>query len=138
MWHSQPFPGLLLIITTLTLIPEEAEFGHAFHLTSRFGAQSIKCEIICYREDAPSPQWMDEEPDLFSSLCTISAEFSRVAKEVRKDGPRGHYIRQDYTVVFSFRMKELKAHLTWMDKGVRQTGPAKIVYDDDFPVTVAD
>ena len=111
---------------------EETEFERPFHIVSRFGVDMIECEVTCYRGDR-SPKWTDEEPgayfhqalvlwlrltmcaELFSTLCTITADASRIPKTTQR-GARGDYCRQDYTVVLSFGLTELKAHLTWMEK----------------------
>ncbi|KAI0318140.1 hypothetical protein OF83DRAFT_1171352 [Amylostereum chailletii] len=127
--------GFTTILAKGTQIAETTEFERAFHVISRFGVQDIECEVTCYRGDVASPEWTDDEPDLFSTLCTITADVSHVPKKVHK-GPRGDYIRQDYRVVLSFGMTELEAHLAWTDKGLKQTGPALVVYDDDFAVNV--
>ena len=53
--------------------------------------------------------------ELFSTLCTITADASRIPKATQR-GARGDYCRHDYTVVLSFGLTELKAHLTWMEQ----------------------
>ncbi|VDB95850.1 unnamed protein product [Peniophora sp. CBMAI 1063] len=114
-------------------VTEDTEFERPFHIVSRFGVDRIDCEVACYRGDR-SPKWTDEEPELFSTLCTISADASRIPKSFR-GGARGDYCRQDYVVVLSFGLTELKAHLTWMEKGVKRVGPASVVYTASRPPT---
>ncbi|KZV77361.1 hypothetical protein PENSPDRAFT_597305 [Peniophora sp. CONT] len=126
--------GFQAVLLKGTQVTEETEFERPFHIVSRFGVDRIDCEVTCYRGDR-SPKWTDEEPELFSTLCTITADASRIPKSTQR-GARGDYCRQDYTVVLSFGLTELKAHLCWMEKGVKRTGPAHVVYDDDFAVTV--
>ena len=54
----------------------------------------------------------------FSTLCTIHADTSRVAKKECK-GPQGIYYTQKYDIVLSCGLTELKARISWKDNKVR-------------------
>lgn len=51
----------------------------------------------------------------FSNLCTITADVSNVPKYPQK-GPLGRYYSQSFSIVLSFGLTELKAHIAWVDK----------------------
>ncbi|KAI0031115.1 hypothetical protein K488DRAFT_87118 [Vararia minispora EC-137] len=127
--------GFKDILVKGTQITEDTLFERPFYIISRFGVEKIECEVICHRGDNV-PKWMDEEPELFSTLCTITADVAMVPK-VKERGPRGDFCRQEYNVVLSFGLTEFSAHISWMDKGVQKTGPASIVYDDNLSVQVS-
>ncbi|THG93264.1 hypothetical protein EW026_g7931 [Hermanssonia centrifuga] len=86
--------------------------------------------IICYRGGLKQPKWTDKEKDLFSTLCTIRADTSRVVK-YKRQGTRGNYFQQDYKILLLCGLTEMKAQLSWIEQGVEKRGPAEIVYDDD-------
>lgn len=52
--------------------------------------------------------------DLFSKLCEIHADTSRVRK-VRKIGPIGPYYQLDFDIILLFGLTETKAQLRWME-----------------------
>jgi hypothetical protein len=90
-------------------------------------------ELKCYRgSKKPCPEWIDTEPDNFPTLCTVSADTSNMANDLRPIfGDVGLYFEQDFSIVLLFGMTELKAQIAWKEKGVEKRGPATIVYDLD-------
>ncbi|KAI0315436.1 hypothetical protein OF83DRAFT_1173833 [Amylostereum chailletii] len=122
-----------------TQVSETTTFMRYFYYLSHHGTNSISCTVAGYRGSRKeTPLWRDEDPAGFSDLCTISGDVSRVPKVLRL-GPGGEtFYRQDYYVVLSFGLTEFKAHLEWEQGGVRHRGPASVIYEDDFVVTVSD
>ncbi|THH13132.1 hypothetical protein EW146_g7051 [Bondarzewia mesenterica] len=90
----------------------------------------IECNITCYKGTS-SPSWIDIDPgsvlhsqvsvkisfsvlDRFSVLCGISADLFGVPRRPIR-GSRGTYYQQDFDIVLSFGLTELKAHLSWTE-----------------------
>ncbi|ETW80440.1 hypothetical protein HETIRDRAFT_154793 [Heterobasidion irregulare TC 32-1] len=121
--------GFSIILPKGTQVSETEEFERSFYQSSRTGLYWIESTILCYK-GRRTPSWTDEEPGLFSALCTVSADVSQVPK-IRLKGPSGRYFRQDYEIVLSFGLTELKARISWMENGVKKFGPASIVYDEN-------
>lgn len=53
--------------------------------------------------------------ELFSPLCTVTGDTSKVPK-VRRNGRNGVYYTQAFKVVLICGLTELKAQLSWMQK----------------------
>ncbi|CCM04651.1 uncharacterized protein FIBRA_06835 [Fibroporia radiculosa] len=90
----------------------------------------ISTEITCYRGKSKNPGWLDTEPEMFSCLCTVHADTSRILR-IKRNGPKGTYFSQEFKVVLLCGLTELKAQISWMENGREMRGPAIIVYDDD-------
>lgn len=126
--------GFQAVLLKGTKVTEETEFERKFQMMSRFGLERIECDVMCYRGNI-APEWTDEDPDLFSVLCNITADASKIPKKIH-EGPRGNFYEQNYSVIISFGLTELKAHIAWLDKGAKRTGPASLIYDDVLVATV--
>lgn len=124
--------GYLILLTKGSQVRENHEVYRDMFLESRKKAdlKSVKSTITCYRGKLANPNWIDVEPDMFSTLCTVYADTSRVQK-VRQKGPNGPYFTQQFRVVLLCGLTELKAQISWIENGREMRGPASIVYDDD-------
>ncbi|KAI0338760.1 hypothetical protein BDW22DRAFT_1337232 [Trametopsis cervina] len=120
----------MLIKGTRMRDQEEVSFPFFQETPSASLLNSISADITCYRGAAKEPRWTDEEPERFSTLCTVRADTSRVIRR-KKQGPNGTYYQQAYKIVLSCGLTEMKAQISWMEEGVEKRGPASIVYDDD-------
>ncbi|KAI0310591.1 hypothetical protein OF83DRAFT_1070299 [Amylostereum chailletii] len=129
------FSDILRKVSRGTQVSETKEFKNEYHCVSSRPAQTISLDILGYHGSVP-PQFMDEEPDSLSTLCTISADISDVPY-TSGIGPHGRYYAQRISVAISLGLTELKAQIVW-EENVRHLfrGPASVVYDDDFAVTV--
>ncbi|EED83543.1 predicted protein [Postia placenta Mad-698-R] len=78
--------------------------------------KTVKSIVTCYRGKLANPNWTDVEPEMFSTLCTVHADTSRVQK-VKKKGPKGPYFTQTYRVVLLCGLTELKAQISWIENG---------------------
>lgn len=85
-----------------------------------------------YRGKNTRPRWVDAEPgaspalrvllrhvsspatELFSQICTVYADTSRVLKQ-KRNGPKGVYYTQDYCVVILCGATELQAQIRWTE-----------------------
>ncbi|OSX61860.1 hypothetical protein POSPLADRAFT_1144067 [Postia placenta MAD-698-R-SB12] len=76
--------------------------------------KTVKSIVTCYRGKLANPNWTDVEPEMFSTLCTVHADTSRVQK-VKKKGPKGPYFTQTYRVVLLCGLTELKAQISWIE-----------------------
>ena len=52
--------------------------------------------------------------EMFTPLCTISADTSHVSREPR-DGPDGVYYVQSFKIVFLCGLTEMQAQLSWVE-----------------------
>ncbi|PCH36691.1 hypothetical protein WOLCODRAFT_146366 [Wolfiporia cocos MD-104 SS10] len=87
-------------------------------------------EITSYRGTRENPKWVDIEPHLFTELCTIYADTSRV-KRVWEYGTLGYFYTQNFDIVLICGSTELQAQIRWIEDGEEKRGDATIVYDDD-------
>ncbi|KAI0315433.1 hypothetical protein OF83DRAFT_1173830, partial [Amylostereum chailletii] len=126
------------IILKGTQVSETRQFEESFRASSKKKKESrwAEYEILCYRGD-DVPEFVDEPGRPFATLCKVSADVSGAPTVIRK-GPFGPYHERQHSIVMSLGLTELKAHVTWSAQGIKKQGPASVVYDDDFAVTVAD
>ncbi|KAI0783018.1 hypothetical protein C8Q75DRAFT_811243 [Abortiporus biennis] len=90
----------------------------------------ITADLIAYRGYSNDPRWVDVEPNLFSTLCTVEADTSKVPK-IAIHGPRGiTYHNIAFKLVLICGLTEMKAQISWMHDGKEFRGPARIVYQD--------
>ncbi|KAH9933537.1 hypothetical protein B0H21DRAFT_83076 [Amylocystis lapponica] len=113
--------GFLVILEKGTRVSEEKEFRRALCIersnVSEF--KLIHSTITCYKGKFANPHWTDTEQHMFSTLCHVSADSSGVPINTCK-GPKGTYYTQNFDVVLSFGLTELKAQLCWIEN-VRRT-----------------
>ena len=93
---------------------------------------NLSSKVTCYRGNRRDPEWKDIEPgkpsiqmscprlltyhsvEAFSTLCTIYADTSRVAKQ-KSFGTKGFYYTQNFDIVLSCGLTEMKAQISWME-----------------------
>ncbi|OSX61856.1 hypothetical protein POSPLADRAFT_1145484 [Postia placenta MAD-698-R-SB12] len=104
------------ILAKGTRIREDEEVSHGYYKEAREAVtlNRITAEITCYRGRSKEPCWTDIEPEMYSTLCTVHADTSRVLK-VMQHGENGIYYTQDYKVVLLCGTTELKAQISWME-----------------------
>ncbi|KAF5374599.1 hypothetical protein D9615_008995 [Tricholomella constricta] len=73
-------------------------------------------DILCYRGPSTDPQWTDVESDMYTRLCTVVSDTSRIKRSLRpKRGKEGKvYFHLKYEVILSFGLTELKAQYNLM------------------------
>jgi len=118
-----------------TEVLEEQEFKKPFMIEefdlSHCG--SIHVDIVAYRGMLSDPQWVDVEPDVYTTLCSVRADTSKLAGSMQPHqlpGGAGTYYSILFYVVLLFGLTELKAQISWIDKGVEVRSPASVVYED--------
>ncbi|KAH9840789.1 uncharacterized protein C8Q71DRAFT_794860 [Rhodofomes roseus] len=109
------------IVLRGTLVEEEREFRLPLERCSSQRDTQISAGILCYKGAQDDPQWIDEEADLFSVLCTVHADVNPQTYQ-RRMGVLGEYFTKEYHVVLLFGLTELKAQLSWKEK---------VIFDDE-------
>ncbi|KAF8333720.1 hypothetical protein F5887DRAFT_993201 [Amanita rubescens] len=109
-----------------TEIFEETEFRSSF------------CSYI-HQERRKPPTWIDQAPDFFSDLCTVSADMSELKKSNQPQTNQingEHYYELEFDIVILFGFTELKAQIAWLENkqilDLSLRGPASIIYDTSF------
>ncbi|KAH9940112.1 uncharacterized protein BXZ73DRAFT_99109 [Epithele typhae] len=125
--------GFSPILKKGTRVRETEEVSQPYHQEARDSRtlDSVVTDIVAYRGPTADPRWTDLTPELFTPLCTVAADTSRVARQTRQ-GPSGVYYDLHFKVILLCGLTELKAQISWTENGVEKRGPAKIVYDDDL------
>ncbi|KAG2347369.1 hypothetical protein BDR05DRAFT_876763 [Suillus weaverae] len=107
------------ILTKGTAVSETKEFSKNFitEVVDRSACDVITTEIVCYRGDSPNPRWTDSEPGMFSTLCNVHADTSKVARTISpRRGYAGlQFYRQEFSIVLMFGLTELQAQLSWKE-----------------------
>lgn len=112
-----------------TRVSEQKEFTQPLTRLSRHvqSLQTVCASVICYTGQLNHPRWTDLEPEAFTSLCTVEGDTSLVP-HVPKDGPNGVYYTQDFHLILSFGLTELKAQLSLRENSAEKRCPAKTIY----------
>ncbi|KAG1792831.1 uncharacterized protein HD556DRAFT_1432493 [Suillus plorans] len=126
------------ILTKGTAVSETKEFSKSFitEVVDRSACNMITTEIICYRGDSPNPRWTDLEPGMFSTLCNVHADTSKVARTISpRRGYAGlQFYRQEFSIILMFGLTELQAQLCWKEdvsasRDLAPRSPAAVVFD---------
>ncbi|KAG2353445.1 hypothetical protein BDR07DRAFT_1367118 [Suillus spraguei] len=118
-----------------TQVSELREFRKSFITTrtSLAACKSVSTDIVCYKGALQDPQWLDVDRPSFSTLCTIHAdldELSRTLRPKKSATGQSYYYQIDFDIIILFGHTELKAQISWEDKGVERRSPASIVYGE--------
>ncbi|KAK0196216.1 hypothetical protein F5146DRAFT_319918 [Armillaria mellea] len=107
------------ILTKGARVQEEKEFVQKYwqegsHVRSM---ESLYVDLMCYRGPSPAPQWIDLNPNMFSTLCTVQADTSGISQDLAVETGRGgqRYYSIKFDVVLLFGLTELKAQLQWVE-----------------------
>ncbi|KAK0448949.1 uncharacterized protein EV420DRAFT_1566344, partial [Desarmillaria tabescens] len=125
-----------IMLSKNTHVYDDTEFRHVYHRTNEHLSElsAISVDVLYYRGSNENPQWIDVEPDMYSILCSITADTREAAKRLklqrRPDGKS--FFKLTYDVVLLFGKTELKAQICWKEDGVEKRGPARVVYDRDL------
>lgn len=121
------------ILTKGTVVSEAKEFSKNFitEVVDRSACDMITTEIVCYRGNSSNPRWTDSEPGMFSTLCNVHADTSKVARTISpRRGYAGlQFYRQEFSIILMFGLTELQAQLSWKEDGIEQRSPATVVFD---------
>ncbi|KAF8132019.1 hypothetical protein EV363DRAFT_1479998 [Boletus edulis] len=126
--------GFKSILLKGVQVSEQQEFRQSFFREGNLSSElaHVNASILAYRGDLPDPAWKDKEPTRFTTLCNVFADTSAIAHSLRPQ--RGHggdnYYSLYFDVILLLGLTELKAQISWDDRGVEKRSPASIVYDD--------
>ncbi|EDR07866.1 uncharacterized protein LACBIDRAFT_298123 [Laccaria bicolor S238N-H82] len=131
---SRQIPGAFdVILPKNTQTSETKEFrrGYSQQTVSLSTLSQVAFNLDCYRGELASPRWRDIDAGMYSTLCTIEVDLSKLAHSL---GPRQTkdgrvYYKVIYEIVLLFGLTELKAQLCWQENGVLKRTPAKLIYD---------
>ncbi|THU90492.1 hypothetical protein K435DRAFT_781211 [Dendrothele bispora CBS 962.96] len=119
------------ILAKGTRIHEEKEFSRSYYQES--GSidmfRSVIIDVMSYRGNLTNPEWIDTEPHMYTTLCTVVADASKAVKPNSR-GKGSSYYTVDFKMILLLGLTEMKAQLSWMEDGVEKRSPAKVVYDD--------
>ncbi|EPT00712.1 hypothetical protein FOMPIDRAFT_1060246 [Fomitopsis schrenkii] len=119
---SLVLPSSFAVLTRKgTSVTETAEFQCAFgwKTASVIDKPVIYTDIIAYRGDKVNPEWMDEEPEMYTTLCTVRCTPAASSWQAAV-GPKGSYRRQDFQVILQLGLTEMKAQVGWEEDGVQR------------------
>ncbi|KIK93911.1 hypothetical protein PAXRUDRAFT_12380, partial [Paxillus rubicundulus Ve08.2h10] len=126
--------GFSSILVKGTQVSEEEEFRRSFVVDqfSRSEFTSVKTPILAYRGSNLQPIWVDKEAAYFTDMCTVVANTSKLIHSINplRSLNGGTYYRLDIDVILLFGLTELKAQISWKDRGVEKRSPASIVYSE--------
>ncbi|PFH47736.1 hypothetical protein AMATHDRAFT_6473 [Amanita thiersii Skay4041] len=124
------------ILPKNTTVAEEKEYRQYYYQVMKDNKVEESWKesrtIMCYRglEDHP-PEWMDQAPDLFIQLCTVSADLTNIARSaksaVSQHGKKYYWV--GYEIALLFGLTELRAEIVWKEDGIEKRGPAIVAYD---------
>ncbi|KAE9390767.1 hypothetical protein BT96DRAFT_925681 [Gymnopus androsaceus JB14] len=124
------------ILAKGTQVHEEKEFYQEFFRESsiRSSFTSVASDIMAYRGKYTDPRWLDIEPQMFTTLCTIFADVSDAVQLAGMVNGRFYY-RAEFKIVLLFGGTETKALISWLDDGKEKRSPATIVFDQTNQLT---
>ncbi|KAG6334775.1 hypothetical protein ID866_4308 [Astraeus odoratus] len=126
--------GFEPILTKGTEVSERQEFRKSFIFEefNRSRCNKLHLDILAYRGKLPNPRWIDEEQDVFTSMCTIRADTSKLAHSMQSNPlpGGGAYYSILIHVILLFGLTELKAQISWRENGAEVRSPAMVVYED--------
>ncbi|KAG1799634.1 hypothetical protein EV424DRAFT_1332401 [Suillus variegatus] len=117
------------ILTKGTFVSEQQEFSKKFAIRryNQAACNQVDVCIMSYRGLLQKPDWMDTERSLFSRLCTVHADTSKIAEKLtlKRSAEGSTYYSMEIRVILLFGLTELKAMISWED-GVSHRFPGGI------------
>ncbi|KAG1788549.1 uncharacterized protein HD556DRAFT_1529904 [Suillus plorans] len=117
------------ILTKGTLVSEQQEFSRKFAIRryNQAACSQVDIGIMSYRGLLQKPDWVDTERSLFSRLCTVHADTSKIAEKLtlKRSAEGSTYYSMEIKVILLFGLTELKAMISWED-GVSHRFPGGI------------
>jgi len=121
-----------VIVTKGNAISESSVFRHSFSVSSldKWQLTTIESDIMSYRGSKSCPEWLDVEPDMYDTMCTVKANTALAARKlprlIRADG-QGYY-KLDFVIELLFGLTEYEARICWTENGKERRGPATIAF----------
>ncbi|KAH6897540.1 hypothetical protein BKA70DRAFT_751100 [Coprinopsis sp. MPI-PUGE-AT-0042] len=122
-----------VVLPKNTQVSEEKEFRYNFwyEFEKKDSLKTVKSEVWCYKGSNANPKWKDQDTSNYAKLCTVEMDLSHlpIIPRAKSNGETGNYWYLEYTYILFFSAVELRAQISWVEKGVEKRSPAKIVYD---------
>ncbi|KAH6910163.1 hypothetical protein BKA70DRAFT_1466549 [Coprinopsis sp. MPI-PUGE-AT-0042] len=117
-------------------VSEVKEYRQSFLLYHRglrdLESETFKVDIKSYLGNSNDPQWMDAEPDNFTTVCTIHTNIQDLPQVPTIGKNFRFYYTVGFDVILLFGLTELKAQIAWKDwSGVEHRGPATVIYESN-------
>lgn len=125
-----------IILPKNVQVSETKEFYRSYHISSDSAEEMcyISTTVWVYRGEIETPRWQDEDKDMYDRLCRIEVDLPHLknqARDFEKHGPDGKYYELSYRIILLFGLTELKAQVSWKERGVEKRSPAKILYNGE-------
>ncbi|KAF8802605.1 hypothetical protein BYT27DRAFT_7260908 [Phlegmacium glaucopus] len=120
-----------IILRKDTRVSETQEFKQTFsrRVPEKLRLDKLDVPILCYRGKNKNPEWLDEDPSMYSTLCYIKADTAKLCESLEPQVGLMTYYQMSFDVVLSLGLTELKAYVCWMEDGVQKRTPAQVIYD---------
>ncbi|KAK7472084.1 hypothetical protein VKT23_000203 [Stygiomarasmius scandens] len=121
-----------IILSKGTRVHEEKEFSESYYQdsTSSTSFKTVFVEIMSYRGRSNAPSWVDVDPHMYTTLCTIVADASKAAQF--HQSPTRSYYTVNFKIILLLGLTELKAQISWMENGQERRSPATVVFDSEM------
>ncbi|KAK1215786.1 hypothetical protein PQX77_021596 [Marasmius sp. AFHP31] len=130
-WHSglTCIPnGFALLVAKGRRVAENQSYQHTFHdeALHRDEFEKTIAKFMVYKGEMAEPKWMDVD--------SVEADTSQMSEALvlhrQPDGSESYELK--YNVEIYLGATELKAQISWEDKGVKKRCPAQVVYEKDL------
>ncbi|KAH6910165.1 hypothetical protein BKA70DRAFT_1560797 [Coprinopsis sp. MPI-PUGE-AT-0042] len=116
-------------------VAETKEYRKTFrknYTTPKDGIDALamfSVDIVRYHGDSNDPRWMDDEPESFTTACTVYADLQSLPLTMHVSPLSGSYYVANFAIVLLFGLTEMKAQIKWIENGVEKRGPATAIYE---------
>ncbi|KAH9485819.1 Heat shock 70 kDa protein 12B [Psilocybe cubensis] len=118
--------GFDVILPRGTQVSESREFRRAFGRSRKDlnSLRTMSTSLMCYHGNIDTPKWVDTEPGMFTSMCSIKADLDDLAKTLKprtvtnKDGREDVYYAINFDIALLFGLTEFKASVIWQENTV--------------------
>lgn len=119
-----------IILPKDTRVSETQEFKATYfrRVPDKTRLESLNIPILCYRGNNKNPEWLDEDPSMYSTLCHIKADTAELCASLEPQVGVTTYYEMSFDIVLSLGLTELKAYVCWKEDGVQMRSPAQIIY----------
>ncbi|KAF9523663.1 hypothetical protein CPB83DRAFT_862441 [Crepidotus variabilis] len=124
--------GFNVVMAKNTQVSEEKEFSKRLttYFAERSSSNKVETTLMCYRGELTEPRWLDTDADNYTTLCTLTADLSKVPSTPQTSPSGKTYYCVTFEVVILFGLTELQAQMKWWENGVERRSAATLIYDD--------
>lgn len=123
-----------IILSKNEKVSEAREYRQVYHrsfksLDEMRSQPMLREDVIRYSGSSNNPEWIDDDPENFSTACTIQACTRHIRGDKYFSALGQVYYAFEYDIVLLFGLTELKAEIAWRESGVERRGPAEVIYE---------